>query len=283
MHRCATPPRATMNKRTSSFTYTDCLAGFRPMARTMCCIAILFGMSTYVVQAQTKTGTLLGYVYDETSKTGIPNARITVYRNDHDFKTGNTDLIQGGCNTDMHGLFCRLSGLGFDSTYVFVVSAPGYRTVPIKNCPIKFSLTFLEVGLQLSADTLPATAMHGGCANEWSEQVKEVLCEREKSRTYSDWNSDGMVGSFRGARDTSSHTYYGCLQDSDGAIGLIKDGPVDTYIDGVKVRGNSRVHSTDVTVVILGGTPAENPKEPMPPILNGTPATEAQPAATDPQ
>jgi len=227
----ATTTRAIMNQSASSHKHIT------SMVRAMCCVGMLIGMPTYMAQAQIKTATLLGYVYDEASKKGIPNARITVYRNDHDFKTGNTDLIQGGCNTDMHGLFCRLSGLGFDSTYVFVVSAPGYRTVPIKNCPIKFSMTFLELGLQLTSDTLPSIVVLGGCANERSEQFKEAFNKREKSKPYT-----------------------GCVQDSDGRVGSIRGirgASTDTYKDGVKVQGKG----------------VSEPKEPIPIILNGTPAS----------
>jgi hypothetical protein len=51
-----------------------------------------------------------------------------------------------------------------------------------------------------------------------------------------------------------------CAQASDGAIGsvkVIRVGGADKYVDGIKVRGNPIVPSTDGTIVILDGTPAE--------------------------
>jgi hypothetical protein len=214
----------------------------------MCCIAILFGMSNYMVQAQINTGSILGYVYDQESKEGIPFTDIVVYQDDQQIK---------GTHTDFDGFF-GIPALVVDTNYVITVKLIGYRTVQAKGCTAKSeNQKFIELGLQRSFDFLEPLIVSCHSLETESEHLTKALLERKQ---YSE--GEHRKGSY-------------CAPDYEGQVIDLRekrDESTDIYIDGVKVRGNGMV-PTDYN--------------PGPPILNGTPAeienNEAVPAATDPQ
>ncbi len=228
-----------MNQQISSLAQPHSTTWLRPMVRTMCCIAVLFGMSTYMVQAQINTGSIMGYVYDQESKKAVRVTQVLVQQNGQLITRGSTDL-QG---------FFFFPDLKPDTNYVVIFSPMNHRAVRIPHCEVRVGhATLIELKVQLTSDTLTPLIVNDRPSTFISGQLSSAIRYREYSKSYlreGVQDNDGQVGSVRGIRDAST----------------------DIYIDGVKVRGYG----------------IKQPAEPMPPILNGTPATEAQPAATAPQ
>lgn len=142
-----------------------------------------------------------------------------------------------GTVTDLQGFFF-IARIKPDTNYVVIASPFRHRAVQMHNCSVRTgNATLIEFSVQLASDTLTPLIVSGSPSSFISEQFSLAIRDRELSKAI----------------------IHKCVQDNDGQVGSIRGtraGSTDIYIDGVKVRHHG----------------IYEPREPMPVILNGTPA-----------
>lgn len=198
--------------------------------------------------AQADFGSIMGYVYDATSKKAIPNAQIYSLRN------GKPDR---GTTSDLQGFFF-LPQKKPDANYLIVVSATGHHSVQLHCSVLSAKATVVELGLPLKLDSAASIILSTSPSTFISNHFSSAILERERSKAY----------------------IHRCVQDTDGYIGSIRgtrDDSPELYIGGIRAKYNRKTKIFE---------PVE-PIEPKPVILKGVPARmesdEALPKAVSPQ
>jgi len=201
----------------------------RPLVRVVFCLTVVVCGSTSQLQAQSNSTSIMGYVYDQSSKNAIPFANIVVLQDGQQVT---------GATTDLQGIFF-IPRIKPASNYVLIASSVQHRTVQMYDCSVMSgNTTLVEFHLSSASDTLTPVIVSGSPSLFISEHFASAIRERVYSITslrHGVQDNDGTVGSIRGTRVADT----------------------DTYIDGVILSGKTRiVEPVDHIPDILNGVPA---------------------------
>ena len=198
--------------------------------------------------AQANSGSIMGYVYDATTKKAIPNAQIYSLRN------GKPDV---GTTSDLQGFFV-LPNRKPDANYLIVVSATGHHSVQLHCSVLSAKATVVELSLPMKLDSAASIILRTSPSTFISNHFSSAILERERSKAY----------------------IHRCVQDTDGYIGRIlgtRDDSPEFYIGGIRAKYNRKTKIFE---------PVE-PIGPTPEISKGVPAKmenhETVPKAASPQ
>ncbi|MBI1286647.1 MAG: TonB-dependent receptor plug domain-containing protein [Flavobacteriales bacterium] len=210
------------------------------MTKRLLLLSVLVVSAFTIVRAQVGTGGIEGIVQDEKNNS-IPFANVVLMEAGEQV---------AGTSADIDGKY-KIKAVKPGNNYTLIVSAVGYasheeRGISITGAGQTFLNISMTTGVQLDQVVV--------------SEYKDPLIKKDAGSSVT--ISGETITKMANRGYVAAVTTAAAVQDNDGQVGSIKgsrDGATNTYIDGVKVRGNVNLPQAayEQVSVVTGGIPAQ--------------------------